>query len=288
MELKRKALELRRESVKSDLIIETGPRGKNAKVIGNVSLQQGLEWTETSVRAVSLGLVDSIIRQQVALDNPPDAIYYDDSLFIPPEEQNRSITVIFDTGVNVRDVMNKLEAEVAARIPNTVWTWNAVSATPANRKILQSQISGSGPVRLAFGDALFYTPFGTIGGVDDVYGNILYMRGLKKNAKGRKNRTPKVGRSVGWFGQVSRATRRYAKPKGVYVKAMLSEKPSIAFPTRILPPGKKLGKDPSGNISAYSGRPLYYQGVWGFRLKLTYGSTRGRSGRAARRALGVS
>lgn len=270
--LRNQALRARSEALSGDLIIDVGPKGASA-VMATAKLDKGLQWTEDTIRAISLGLVDTIVRQELAKGNEVDRILYDDNLFKDPSTQIKSITAIFQTGENVREVMKMVEASVAKRVPFTLFRWKAYGGVSNDTDVteLSRQLMSGGPVTMNYGDSLYYVPYrNTSSNADAVYRNIMYLRGLVPDASGRLK---KIGakRPKGYYAMAMTDVRRAAKSRGVHVKAIMTNNAGNIGQERTYPDyATGPGSYPSRR-SPYTGKPVYVQGTWGFKITLLRG-----------------
>ena len=251
---------LRQDPLKFTINMNSGQYTESGSVqIAN----SGEPWTELKIKEMMLAAVGIVMNQQARLDNPVQKMFVDGSPFKVPSEFKRNLTLLFNKGNDVRNVMNSMEAEVRKRIPGTTWAWKVV-APGARKTLLQRSLSGSGPVYLEFGDQLLYVPTSFSGNPDPTYGNVLFKGGKAKKRRRKGGKTGRTG-GKGWYGLTATVLRGIGKQQGVYVRAVHSLK--FVPPGRRYPPGVT-GPGRVGNA--------YYQGSWAFIIRLQFGS-RGRS-----------
>jgi hypothetical protein len=225
-------------------------------------------WSVEHLRAQLLGVMGAVIQNQARLNNPATDVFYDGSPVKDPLKFRKSITVLFQGGRDVRPVMNQLLAE-ASKINGVIWQWKAYSYNPGRMPELNSAIRGSGPVMMEYGDVILLVPkIFTASNPDPTYQNVLYVKGqgMYKSRKGKQRKKP------GYYAKVAANMRRQAKVTGFYVRAITTLKPAI-----IQAAGRTLPKGVPFTVFNTQ-RPQqtpYYQGVWGFSIRLQTG----RSGR---------
>lgn len=219
------------------------------------------------IHYLSLTIVQDQIKRQMALDNPPVAILYDNSPTKPISQQRYRIDVFFGKGIDARPAMNKLMAEVTARAPRGIrWQWIAKLGPNSDRTAAQLR-SKTGPVYLQFTDVLYLVQLPHSVNPDATYSNILYKNRMLKDSRGRLNQGTK-----GYASQAAGAFRRSRESTGFWAGAGFTVK--YAGGRRTLPPGTGFGR--SNRISRFTGKPMYFQGAIFFTLRLSRGRLRRR------------
>lgn len=226
-------------------------------------------WSVEHLRAQLLGVMGAVIQNQARLNNPATDVFYDGSPVGNPLKFRKTITVLFAGGRDVRPVMNQLWAE-ASKIQGVLWHWKAYSLYPGRMPELNRAVKGNGPVLMEYGDVILLVPkLFTNTNPDPTYQNVLHVKGQGTYKSRRGNAARK---KPGYYAKVAANMRRQSRATGFYVRAITTLKPAI-----VQAAGRTLPKGVPFSI-LQSQRPKqtpFYQGVWGFSIRLQTG----RSGR---------
>ncbi|WP_170446218.1 hypothetical protein [Ruegeria arenilitoris] len=202
-----------------------------------------------------MSIAEEITERQIRIDNPPTGFFVDGGGTRPVSQMKNNLAVTYQGGRNIRPIMDRLLQEARA-IRGVTWQWLVTSRDARRQTQLRSIVNGSGPFNITFGDRVYLVPVKLHSTPDPTHLNARIAQWKRRTKSGR---TTSRGRQVGLYHIVARSLRRTAGRQGIYVRAVHSLK---NIPGRELPPGVSIGQRVGG---------LYYQGSWGFMIRVQTG-----------------